>query len=212
MPRVKQDVKDKSKQRILDSATKLFAQKGYDGVGIREICKEVNANICMISYFWGGKKGLYQGIIDDLVKKQTEFAKQFLDFNIDPNKLTKKEQIDLLHKIFDSMIDFAYNGNVSSYIVRLLLAEQHERKIKLTSPLFEYVRKLLSCIFEKDINDEEIIYKFLFIIAQLNAAMVMPSFSLVQLNKKSFDEQDIIIIKNNIKLYVNALIKEAEIV
>ncbi len=56
MPRVKQDVKDKSKQRILDSATKLFAQKGYDGVGIREICKEVNANICMISYFWGGKK------------------------------------------------------------------------------------------------------------------------------------------------------------
>lgn len=212
MPRVKQDVKDKSKQRILDSATKLFAQKGYDGVGIREICKEVNANICMISYFWGGKKGLYQGIIDDLVKKQTEFAKQFLDFNIDPNKLTKKEQIDLLHKIFDRMIDFAYNGNVSSYIVRLLLAEQHERKIKLTSPLFEYVRKLLSCIFEKDINDEEIIYKFLFIIAQLNAAMVMPSFSLGQLNKKSFDEQDIIIIKNNIKLYVNALIKEAEIV
>lgn len=40
MPRVKQDVKDKSKQRILDSATKLFAQKGYDGVGIREICKD----------------------------------------------------------------------------------------------------------------------------------------------------------------------------
>ncbi len=110
------------------------------------------------------------------------------------------------------MIDFAYNGNVSSYIVRLLLAEQHERKIKLTSPLFEYVRKLLSCIFEKDINDEEIIYKFLFIIAQLNAAMVMPSFSLGQLNKKSFDEQDIRIIKNNIKLYINALIKEAEIV
>ena len=51
MSRIKKDEKEKSKQRILDSATKLFVKKGYDGVGIREICKAANANICMISYF-----------------------------------------------------------------------------------------------------------------------------------------------------------------
>ena len=58
-----------TKERILASATKLFAQKGFDGVGIREICKDAGANICMISYFWGGKEGLYQGILDDLIQK-----------------------------------------------------------------------------------------------------------------------------------------------
>ena len=42
--------------------------------------------------------------------------------------------------------------------------------------------------------------------------MVMPRFSLGQLNKKSFDEKDVKIIKNNMKLYINTLIKEAEIV
>lgn len=63
-----------TKKRILASATKLFAQKGFDGVGIREICKEANANICMISYFWGEKEGLYQGILDDLVEKQIEYV------------------------------------------------------------------------------------------------------------------------------------------
>ena len=206
MPRIKQDEKDKSKQRILNSATKLFAKKGYDGVGIREICKDANANICMISYFWGSKEGLYQGIIENLVKKQTELAEQFLDFDIEPNKLTKQEQINLLHTIFDKMIDFAYSGNISSYIIRLLLAEQHDKRVELTSPLLRYIRKLLASIFEKDFYDEEIIYNFLFIISQLNAALVMPSFSLGQLNKKSFDKNDIKIIKNNIKLYINALL------
>ena len=71
--RIKQDEKEKSKQRILNSATKLFAQKGYDGVGIREICKDANANICMVSYFWGGKEELYKGIVDNLIEKQDEY-------------------------------------------------------------------------------------------------------------------------------------------
>ncbi|HIU85882.1 TPA: TetR/AcrR family transcriptional regulator [Candidatus Spyradomonas excrementavium] len=54
---------ENSKEKILAAATKLFAQKGFDGVSIREICKEAEVNICMISYYWGGKKELYQGII-----------------------------------------------------------------------------------------------------------------------------------------------------
>ena len=208
MTRTKQEEKDKSKQQILNSAVKLFAQKGYDGVGIREICKDANANICMISYFWGGKEGLYKGIINDLIDKQTEFAKQFIDFKIKPNTLSKKKQVDLLFKIFDKMTDFAYNGNIPSYMIRMLLAEQHDRRVEFNSPTLTYVKQLIADIFEKDFNDAEITYKFLFIIAQFNSALVMPRFSLDSLNKKAFDKNDIKIIKANIKLYINALLKE----
>ena len=81
-----------TKERILASATKLFAKKGFDGVGIREICKDAGANICMISYFWGGKEGLYQGILDDLIQKQTEYAKSFLNLEVEPETLSKKER------------------------------------------------------------------------------------------------------------------------
>ena len=38
-----------SKEKILKSAIKLFAQKGYDAVSIREIFKDAGCNICMIS-------------------------------------------------------------------------------------------------------------------------------------------------------------------
>ena len=54
-------IKDEnSKDKILKSAAKLFAQKGFDGVSIREICKDADVNICMVSYYFGGKQELYQ--------------------------------------------------------------------------------------------------------------------------------------------------------
>ena len=39
-----------SKERILKAAVKLFAEKGYEGTSIREICKTAKSNICMILY------------------------------------------------------------------------------------------------------------------------------------------------------------------
>lgn len=208
----KQDEKDKSKQRILDSATKLFAQKGYDGVGIREICKEANANICMISYFWGGKQELYKGIVDNLIEKQTEYAKSFLNLDIEPSTLSKQEQISLLYTVIDKVIEFLYGGLISDDLFRFLLQEQQSRSIELTSPVFVFVRKLIGAIFNKDMNDKDIIFKTVFIMSQINSPKILPAFSLSLLRQDTFSKDDKDIIRNNAKLYVDTLIKEAEIV
>ena len=212
MPRVKQDEKDKSKQRLLDSATKLFAQKGYDGVGIREICKEANANICMVSYFWGGKQELYKGIVDNLIEKQTEYAKAFLNLDIEPSTLPKQEQISLLYTVINKVIEFLYGGLISDDLFRFLLQEQQSRNIELTSPVFVYVRKLIGAIFNKDMNDKDIIFKTVFIMSQINSPKILPAFSLSLLNQDTFTSEDKEIIRNNARLYIDTLIKEAEIV
>lgn len=212
MARIKQDEKEKSKQRILNSATKLFAQKGYDGVGIREICKDANANICMVSYFWGGKEELYKGIVDNLIEKQNEYAKTFIDISIDPSTLSKQEQINLIYKIFDKVIEFLYGGFISDDLFRFILQEQQKRSIELNSPVFVYFRKLIASLFDKDKNDKDIIFKTVFILSQINSPKVLPAFSLDLLNQKSFTQEDIEIIRNNAKLYLDALIKESKIV
>lgn len=212
MARIKQDEKEKSKQRILNSATKLFAQKGYDGVGIREICKDANANICMVSYFWGGKEELYKGIVDNLIEKQNQYAKSFLNLDIEPSTLSKKEQINLLYTIFDKVIDFLYGGFVSDDLFRFILQEQQKRNLELNSPVFIYFRKLIASIFNKDINDKDIIFKTVFILSQINSPKVLPAFSLDLLNQNKFTQEDKDIIKNNVKRYFDFLLKEAGIV
>lgn len=212
MPRIKQDEKDKSKKRILESATKLFAQKGYDGVGIREICNDANANICMISYFWGGKKELYKGIVDNLIENQTKYAETFLDLNQNPADLSKEELINLLYTFCDKAVDLVYSDKISGNLVKFLLQEQQNRNVELTSPVFIYIRKVLGAIFDKDYNDKDIIFKMVFIISQMNSPKILPAFSLSLLNQETFTEVDKEIIKNNVKIYIQALLKEAGIV
>lgn len=202
---------ESSEQRILKVAIKLFAQQGFEGTSIRQICKEAQANICMISYFWGGKQELYNGIIEDLVLKQTEYAKTFLDFNLEPSTLDKKSQINLLITIVEKIIDFFYSDKISKDLLIFLLKAQQNEKLAINSPAFIYLRKLIGVIFNKSENDKEIIFKTVFILSQINSPRILHNFSLSQLGQDDFVQEDIKIIKENVKIYIYALIKEAEI-
>lgn len=199
-----------TKERILASATKLFAQKGFDGIGIREICKDAGANICMISYFWGGKEGLYQGILDDLVQRQTEYVKTFLNLEIEPETLSKKEQVDLLYTILDNAVEMLYGGFISPDLIKFLLQEQQHQRIELNSPMLTYLRKLIAVIFDKKVTDKDIIFRTIFILSQINSPLVLPAFSLKLLKQEKFSEEDKNIIKNNVRTYIRALLNEVQ--
>ncbi len=202
---------ENSKQKILNSATKLFAHKGFDAVSVREICKDAEVNLCMISYYFGGKKELYNAIIEDLIEKQSQYAKTFLDLTIEPKTLTKQEQIDLLFMILDKFVDFFYS-NISSDLILLLLKEQQNPEFNFKSPTFEYLRKVIAAVFNLEKDSKEAIYQTLFIISQLNSPKVFPAFSLRLLGQDTFNQEDIKIIRNNIKFYINLILKEKKIV
>ena len=202
---------ENSKQKILNSATKLFANKGFDAVSVREICKDAGVNLCMISYYFGGKKELYKAIIDNLIEKQTQYANTFLDLSIEPKTLAKQEQIDLLLLILDKFVDFFYS-NISSDLILLLLKEQQNPENNFNSPVFNYLRKVISAVFNLEVNSKESVYQTLFIISQLNSPKIFPAFSLRLLGQDTFNQEDIKIIRDNIKLYINLILKEKKIV
>ena len=206
------DKDDTSKVRILEVATKLFAQQGFDGTSIRQICKEANANVCMISYYWSGKQELYQGIIDDLIERQTQYAKTFLNLEQDFSKMPKSEQIEHLFLILNKLSQFFYSGNVSKDLIILLLKEQQKTAFMEKSPAFNYLRRLIAAVFNKNIDDKEIIFKTVFIIAQVNSPRIFSGFTLNQFQQEDFSKSDIEIIKNNVKFYVQKLLQEAKIV
>ena len=53
------------KEKIFKVAVKLFAKKGYSAVGVREIAREADVNIAMISYYFGGKAGIMKAVINE---------------------------------------------------------------------------------------------------------------------------------------------------
>ncbi len=59
MARIQRDAGDPTKERLLDKAEALFAQKGFDGVSIREITSGARCNLAAVNYHFGNKKNLY---------------------------------------------------------------------------------------------------------------------------------------------------------
>ena len=53
------DASQDSRQRLVEAAILTFAEKGFDGAGIREIAKRANANSALVAYHFCGKEGLY---------------------------------------------------------------------------------------------------------------------------------------------------------
>ena len=50
---------DHTKERILDNAEVLFAQKGYQAVSVREITSAAHCNVAAVNYHFGNKENLY---------------------------------------------------------------------------------------------------------------------------------------------------------
>ena len=48
-----------TRDRLLHSAIDLFAEKGFSGASVRDICSGADANIAAINYYFGSKDRLY---------------------------------------------------------------------------------------------------------------------------------------------------------
>lgn len=53
-----------SRTRLLEAAIPLFAGKGFAGVSIRDVAKAAGVNSALVSYYFGGKEGLYREILE----------------------------------------------------------------------------------------------------------------------------------------------------
>lgn len=55
---------DGSRQKILAVATRLFSNHGVHATSVRQIANEAAVNLSLISYYFGGKEGLYLAILE----------------------------------------------------------------------------------------------------------------------------------------------------
>jgi TetR/AcrR family transcriptional regulator, regulator of cefoperazone and chloramphenicol sensitivity len=68
-----------TRARLLKAAERLFSERGFKDVTVRQICDEARANVAAVNYHFGDKLGLYREVLQGAIgamRDATEAARQ----------------------------------------------------------------------------------------------------------------------------------------
>ena len=155
------DISDKPelKHCILAAAANLFAKLGLDKCSTREIAKQSDANISLISYHFGGKEGLYKEVMRAHALEIKANAQEVLS-KIDLTKLDKETFVFHMEQVIGNIIATRLkNPEVSQILSREKLAgmpfskDIHE---EIFYPLVQHFFRLVKTAQEKGFVKKEI--------------------------------------------------------
>ena len=116
-----------TKDRLLDAAIDVFGRHGFDSATTRMIAKAGNVNIAAIPYYFGGKGGLYQTVIDhivDQIKKEAGELLEQIDETTFTNDSGRQQARELMQAILERFIHFIAGSEQGQRFSRILLREQ----------------------------------------------------------------------------------------
>ncbi len=190
-----------TRQHLINTATKLFSKKGFDGVSVREICAASKLNICLISYHFGGKKQLYRAVLGEhMLHFRSELEKALSGFQ--KESLTKAIFRSKVHAIISAVVQLRItNPDVAPMMLRERLSgmqvvgDLHEELAKplaiLLTELIEQAKK--QKIVREDLNAKayflhlfESIWGF-FILHDCNQKLLKDTFKMPRDQKEYVD-------------------------
>ena len=127
------------KKRILAAAISLFSQKGYAAVGVREIAAEAGVNIAMISYYFDGKIGILEEIMEEFFNKYSHVFDGIDDKSKTPEDCVRR----LIHNIVHFVRENTELTMVSYNELPLDIPEIAELKAKRITTVIQRISGLI---------------------------------------------------------------------
>ena len=73
---------ERTKERILNAAERLFSERGLDGVSMRDIASAADVQLALLSYYFRSKEGLYRAVfhrrIDPISKERISKLRELM--------------------------------------------------------------------------------------------------------------------------------------
>ena len=109
-----------TKEKLLENATQMFAEYGFDGVSTRDLVAMSGVNLCTINYYFGSKQKLYDAVIDKIIMDvKTSFVDR-LDYELENHNMSSLNQ--LLFAI-GSFFDYVFSDKISNAMSLITIRE-----------------------------------------------------------------------------------------
>lgn len=115
-PPVKTVIVRRTRESILQAATALFAEKGYDGANLNEIVARAQTTKPMIYYHFGSKEGLFAAVLEAVYAGMRE-----IEATLQLDALSPKAAISRLIEV-----TFRYHAENPDWIRLIAVANIHD--------------------------------------------------------------------------------------
>jgi AcrR family transcriptional regulator len=163
----------KAKEKIIDAALELFYHQGFSGTTVREIAKEADVNVALISYYFGGKKGLLEQLMVQF------YEGYFLTIENEEETLAEASDHVSMRKRLLQVIEASFEYLFNSYkMTRFIYRELTMDSMLIREVMTTYLAKekyYYSSLLEEGIEKGELIHHDVeMMVLQLLNALYMP--------------------------------------
>lgn len=146
---------------ILQVAERLFAEEGFDGTSVRDIAKQANINVAMISYYFGSKEKMLEALVINRISDMRLQLESLYNENIPPSA-----KIDKLIELYISRI------NKNRCIYQIIHFEFSTKKREINFEKFTEMKKENLKTLEKIIREGQDSGEFN---KDVNVALISPT-------------------------------------
>lgn len=136
-----------ARKKLLDVATRLFAEKGFDGTSTRDIAKAADLNISLISYYFGGKEGLYKAVIYEFADFARTETNRFIQA-VDLEKLNRDSFRNLMKDFITLMLPFKFQSRDIQLILQREMMQGLPHSRDVYENIFSKITETLVRIYQ----------------------------------------------------------------
>lgn len=131
-----------TRERILGAAERLFAARGYDGTSVRDITVAADVNIASVSYYFGGKDGLYREVFERILVELREI--RILRLRTDLDDAGADASLErFLESFAHAFIDPLVEGTRSKGFIAIFDQEMRDPRVPKEMFVRQLVRPML---------------------------------------------------------------------
>jgi AcrR family transcriptional regulator len=164
-----------TRERLLRTGERLFAERGFKRVTIREVCRGARANVAAVNYHFGNKLGLYREVVQvaiDALRATTDAAKEAADGCPAEEKLRRFVQVyvrRLLATTPDDWIHRLINREIADPTTAIdAIVDQGIR------PRLDYLTEVVAELMDRELSDPRVIRSVVSLQAQSVAYLPNP--------------------------------------
>ena len=147
---------DTTRERIVEAAGEIFAERGFDGTTVRDICQRADANVAAVNYYFGDKQRLYVEAVVRAHRWRMERAAL-------PDWTSETTPEKKLADFVATFIRRIRTGPENTWHTRLIMREMtspHEACAELVQssirPQFEILQSILRQLLSAGTSDEQL--------------------------------------------------------